>query len=360
VPPRPGRPSPGADPSFGAARRGAIVGRRVDRFVVGTGRCGSTLLSRMLACHPGAVSVFELFNGIDVSVRFAREPIDGERYAALIAAEQPFVTAVLRRGYEVSEIVYPFERGRRRRDEPLPWILVSMLPRLSDDPDALFERVMAHARSQPRQSPVAHHRALFEWLVAHLGRSFWLERSGSSLDYLGELAASFPEARFLHIHRDGREAALSMVHHHAYRLPISLLYDAPLDDGARLSDLGPLDLHAAPTGDDPISRVLASRPPPAVFGRYWCDQVRRGARALRDLEPDRYETVRFEDLVARPREVLESVARFFALPEGGDWIERAAGLVRGMPPDRHPGLPESEAAALDAACRPGQRLLGRA
>ena len=81
----------------------------MDRFIVGTGRCGSTLLSQMLAEHPGALSVFELFNGIDMARRFAPEPISGESYGALIAAEQPFVTAVLRRGYEVAEIIYPFE-----------------------------------------------------------------------------------------------------------------------------------------------------------------------------------------------------------------------------------------------------------
>jgi hypothetical protein len=331
----------------------------VDRFVVGTGRCGSTLLSRMLAEHPGALSVFELFNGIDVARRFAPEDIDGKTYGALIGAEQPFVTAVLRRGYEVAEITYPFERGRHRRDEPLPWILVSMLPRLSDDPDALFDEVMTRVEAHPLQPAVAHHRALFDWLVERLGRSFWLERSGSSFDYLGELIEQFPEARFLHIHRDGPEAALSMVDHHAYRLPISLLYDAPLDDGSRLADLGHLDFQAAPTGEDAISRVLASRPPPAVFGRYWCDQVLHGHGALGGLDPDRYAEVRFEELVERPREELARIADFLRLPDGGDWIDRAAGLVRGIPRRRAMALPEAEREALEAACHPGQVLLGR-
>jgi hypothetical protein len=270
------------------------------------------------------------------------------------------VTAVLRRGYAASEITYPFEEGgRHRRDEPLPWILVSMLPRLSDDPDRLYDALMAEVKAWPRQPAVAHHRRLFAWLVARLGRAFWLERSGSSFDYLGGLAASFPDAKFLHIHRDGPEAALSMVHHHAYRLPISLLYDAPLDDGSRLADLGPLDLHAAPRADDAISRVLASRPPPAVFGRYWCDQVLHGYRALRRVDASRYEEVCFEDLLARPRDVLARIAAFLELPGTDDWIERAAALVRDAPAARAPELPAAERAALEAACRPGQVLLGR-
>jgi len=74
----------------------------MDRFIVGTGRCGSTLLSRMLAEHHAVLSLFELFNGIDGARRFAPAPIPGAELAKLVAAEQPFVTAVLRRGYRGS------------------------------------------------------------------------------------------------------------------------------------------------------------------------------------------------------------------------------------------------------------------
>jgi len=104
----------------------------MDRFVVGTGRCGSTLLSKMLAEHPAVLSVFEFFNGLDMTRRFSQEPVDGKGFARLISQEHPFVTMVLSRGYEVEEITYPFgPDARYTRDQGLPWVLVSTLPRLT-------------------------------------------------------------------------------------------------------------------------------------------------------------------------------------------------------------------------------------
>src|SRR5262245_31917850 len=118
----------------------------MDRFIVGTGRCGSTLLSRMLAEHSAVLSLFELFNGIDGAQRFAPGPLPGAAFARLFAGEQPFINAVLRRGYPVEEVVYPFGDGARyRRGDACPYVLVSMLPRLSREPDALFDAARAFA-----------------------------------------------------------------------------------------------------------------------------------------------------------------------------------------------------------------------
>jgi len=330
------------------------------RFIVGSGRCGSTLLSRMLACHPQVASLFEYFNGIDMSRRFAPEPVPGKHLAELVSAEQPFVTAVLRRGYDVAEIVYPFgEGGRYRREDALPWILVSMLPRLSDDPDALFDAAVEFLRARPERPAPEHHLAFFDWLAHRTGRELWIERSGSSIDYLADLLRVYPDAHFLHLHRDGPETALSMRQHHAYRLPISILYQAPVDSGETLAELGPLDLHAAPSDTDPISRILASRPPAVYFGRYWNDQILHGFEALPQIDPARLLSVRFEELVARPAGTLARIAGFFELPTQPGFVERSASLVRGMPPGRIDALPADERETLVAACRPGMQRLGR-
>jgi hypothetical protein len=333
----------------------------LDRFIVGTGRCGSTLLSRMLAECPEVLSVFEYLNGLDVAKRFAPEPVSGAQFAALVCAEQPFLTAVMRRGYEVPEVAYPFGPGMRyRRGDALPWILANAIPRLCERPDELYDELDAFLRARPAAAAVAHHRALFAWLAERSGRALWIERSGSSIEYLGVLAQAFPEARFLHIHRDGPEAALSMREHHAYRLPISVIYDVPTQDGRRVSELGPLDLRAEPTADDAVSRILASRPPAEYFGRYWSDQLVRGLAARPRIGRERFAELRFEDLVARPRAELERVREFFELgPDRDGWIARAAALVRGAPPRRFEKLPRAQQDALAAACSAGRCALER-
>ena len=335
----------------------------MDRFIVGTGRCGSTLLSRMLSQHPRVLSIFEFFNGLDRVERFRPEPVDGGFLRGLIGAEQPFVNAVLRRGYPVSEVVYPFERPgvRYALGDPVPWLLVTMLPRISDAPDALFDALLAQAVEQPRQPLAQHYRDLFLWLCQRLGKQWWIERSGSSIEYLPALHQLYPDARFLHLHRNGAEVALSMREHHAYRLPISLLYDVPLENGVRVSEAGPFDVRAAPApdGDDVVSRILASRPAPAPFGQYWSDQIERGLARLSDLDRDQYLAVRFEDLVERPAAILGEIAAFFELAgDANGWIEAAAALVRGVPPTRFEGLAAADQRALNTACRQGRELLG--
>jgi len=336
------------------------VSTRIARFVVGTGRCGSTLLSRMLAEHPDVCSIFEFFTGLDWGRRFAGGSVTASDFAELISRPQPVIDAVLRRGYPVEEVTYPLGRGRFARGDTMPWILVSMLPRLTNDPDKLFDELVAFAHGLPEQPLREHYRALFEWLAARSGRRYWIERSGSSIDYLASLYELFPEARVVHIHRDGREAALSMREHHAYRVPISLIYDAPVASGRRPSELGGIDLTAAPRPEDPISQILASRPPVEAFGRYWSDQVMRGAEALKQADSSRFLAVRFEDLIAQPEEVVGRIAAFFGLEGGGGWLARSAGLVHSKPAPRFIQLTDRERAALDAASLPGMIQLGRA
>lgn len=324
----------------------------VPRFVVGTGRCGSTLLSRMLGEHQDLTAIHEFFTGLDWGRRFALGDVSGADLADLIGAEQAVTTQVLACGHTSDEITYPFDKPgvRWKQGDPVPWLQVAMAGWLTDDPDQLYDDLMAYAAARPAAPLSEHYRELFGWLAARTGTSNWVERSGSSIDYVGDLYNLYPDARIVHIHRDGPEAALSIRSHPFFRLALAFLYDGfpeevllnPGDDGREL-----------------IEYAVNTAPPVDVAGKYWCDQVLHGYAALPSIKPEQWLDVRFEDLISEPAEQIARVAAFLDLPLDEGFIERAAGLVGSMPRARMPELTEEEQASLAAACRPGQILLRR-
>jgi len=327
------------------------------RFVVGTGRCGSTLLSRMLSENREVLNVFELFSGIDQFFRFRRDPVDGGELAGRLRQDHPVLTMALRRGAVVPEVVYPFGApgARFAPGEPIPWALGIAIPRVCDAPDALFDELLALVEARPRTTLAVHYREVFAWLARRLGRRCWIERSGTSIEFLGELAEFFPGARFVHLHRDGREAALSMREYPVLRIAVALMYG--LFGEIEYSYEGLTAFERAHGAE--VDRLLRHPPPLELFGRYWSDQIRRGLAAREGLAPDAFLDVRFEELVTRPEPVLRRIADFLEIGSG-EWIARAAALAHGPPPLRYPALAGDERERLDAACGDAMARLGRA
>lgn len=311
----------------------------------------------MLSQNPRLLNLFELFSGIDQFFRFRRDPVGGAELASRLREDHPMLTMVLRRGYEVPEVVYPFGSpgARYGPDDAIPWALAIAIPRITDAPDALFDELLAWVEALPTQTLSCHYRAICDWLTRRLGRECWVERSGSSIDYLGELREFFPDARFVHIHRDGREAALSMREYPVLRLAVAVMYG--LLGEIEYSHDGLVALEKS--DPDAIDRLLETRPPIELYGRYWSDQIRRGHAAMEGLAPEAFLDVRFEDLVVRPREVIARIAGFLEIGAEDEWIGRAVALVRGLPERRHPSLDPDEQERLDAACRDAMALLGR-
>ena len=339
-----------------------MSGPRPARFVVGTGRCGSTLLSRMLAMNAKVLNVFELFSGLEPAFRFATRRVGGRELAGQLRLDHPMLTMVMKRGYDVPEVVYPFDDPgtRHARGDAVPWALAIAIPRITDDPDRLFDELIERVEAAPTRALSRHYRAIFDWLTDATGRQCWIERSGTSIDFLGELEQLFPDARFVHIHRDGREAALSMREYAVLRVAVAVMNGLAGDIDYTHEGLTRLEREDGAA----IDRLLETRPPIELYGRYWSDQIRNGESARRRLPDAICLDVRFEDLVTQPRDELARIARFLELPDdGGDraggWIERAAALSRGMPRLRFPSLANEERERLDAACAASMKLLGR-
>ena len=172
-------------------------------FVVGTGRCGSTMLSELLREHEHVLSISEFFSfttdlGGRIAQGFAPEPIDAAAFWRIVGGAHPKQSTLLRHGVAMPEMLYrPSGSSRFSVDSGVPAILQAVLPHLSSDPDRLFAEVETFVASLP-SAPVAEHYArLFAWLTTRFGKRMWVERSGGSLRVVQRLIDAFPGARFL-------------------------------------------------------------------------------------------------------------------------------------------------------------------
>ena len=126
--------------------------------------------------------------------------------------------AMISDGLRTSEMLYP-QTGRFGPASGIPLVSHYVLPMLGADPDWLFDELAAEVPRWPRRPAAAHYQHLFGYLAKHWdGRSWW---SGPPSPHLIPLLhVQFPVARFVHLHRDGPDCALSMSRHPAFRREI--------------------------------------------------------------------------------------------------------------------------------------------
>jgi hypothetical protein len=232
-----------------------------------------------------------------------------------------------------------------------------MLPTLSNNPDALFAEMIEFVDSLPLQTMAEHFLMLFSWLQKKLGRTYWIERSGDSIELMPDLFRMFPQAKFLHLHRDGPEATLSMFNHSYFQVMVSFFLNPPTREELEQTEYAGLPVHA----DDPISRRLsAGQPSLEQFAEYWNYQLEVGYSVFAKLDASQYLDVRFEDLIADPASVLSRIADFFELPESPGWIEKAAAMADASEVRSNVSkMSSAQLQSLRKACQPGQILLGR-
>lgn len=325
------------------------------RFIVSTGRSGSTLLSRMIAENRKVLALSEFIASVDNAGRFEEGDLTGRRFAEILTADDDLSALIALHGRQSEEILNAGSGHPDTATGRAPSLVRASLPALTDEPEALFAEVIEFVSRQPAQTIARHYTALFEWLCDRLGRECWLERSGMTIRVFSGLRATFPEARFLHLHRDGMEAALSMHAHPWFR--VGIWFDAnPPSPAEALAAIR----SAGKDPDDTISRLYRDPPPVALYGRHWSNAMAHAYRALVQVPPANYRELRFEDMVQDCRAALTGLAEFLELPDDPGWIDRAVALVGRNLRMRAPELPAEEFAALEEACRPGQILTGRA
>lgn len=215
-------------------------------FLVGCARSGTTLLQRIVNAHPQIAVMPELdwitncFH--DGETWLGREGRVTREQAAELAAHKRF------RQFEVSreELL-----GLLGSDEPVPYVVFLC--------------------------------GLFALYGKIKGKPLVGSKTPTYVSRILALHAVWPEAKFIHLIRDGRDVCLSVLNwDHAYRTA---------------------GRHAT-WAEDPVSTVAL----------WWERKVRLGRQRGRTLDPDLYYEVRYEHLIARPAEECAKLCAFLGVP----------------------------------------------
>jgi hypothetical protein len=231
-------------------------GRPPAPFVVGVSRSGTTLLRLMLDAHPDLT----------------------------IPAETHFIPMV------ANECDRLIEEGAST-EEIREGALAKMTghPRWGDfrlDVNEVRERMAAH---DPLTAGDAI-RSFYEACAASEGKSRWGDKSPPYTYKAARIQRAVPEARFIHIIRDGRDVALS--------------------------------LGEVSWGPDDVTEAAEK----------WVSELRKARHRSKNLARGTYMEVHYEDLVTDPEPTLRKIAEFVDLPWDDEMLnypERAAERMRG-------------------------------
>lgn len=223
-------------------------------FIVGVPRSGTTLLRLMLDSHPEMAIPAETH----FLPRLIRRMEEGDRRLRLLRRSGPGRNL---RGRHA-------EAGRR-----IAWELITSHRRWPDwrlDADRLrarFEDIEPFGVAEAA-------RAFYELCAESAAKPRWGDKSPSYRRRMRRIQAVLPEARFVHIVRDGRDVALSLME--------------------------------VPWGPRTVTEAAQT----------WAADIRRARRQATRLR--HYMELRYEDLVAEPDVWLHRVSEFVELP----WDER--------------------------------------
>lgn len=337
-------------------------------FIVSTGRSGSTMLSELLSLHPDILSLSELFNALH-PLGFRKDPVNGPDFWSVLSEPRPRHTAWLRlmeRGLVIDEFRYPLAAALRFRETGIPPLLAMTLPLLTDDADALHEELRVFVESLPEDRVHQQYLRVFQWLCTRLGRRYWCERSGASLSLVHPLSHFFPDAKFIHVFRDGREFALSASRFAPMRMGmISAMYRQRFGAGLYLTptDEIPEDLPPAWRGLLPesfdVDVFQRFELPIERIGMVWSGMIAMGLKMLEQIPAERVLHVRYESMLDAPEAELRRIVHFMdSRLDNASWLAQAAGRIRKNPP-KWMALPAQERMRLESACAPGMALLHR-
>lgn len=260
----------GADVNDAEATR-ELAGERV-AFLVGAGRSGTTLLQKLLCLHPKIAYISNYEN------RFGWAP-DGLACRAIAGRLQAKLGAWFDQGGNAYFVGRPWLKKIFPTPNEGESVFASCGVPLIPAPEYLADATTSSCL-----------RARFERIRRRAGATVFLSKRTANNRRIKLLSAIFPEARYVHLIRDGREVAQS------------------------LSTVEWWDKHTVWwDGRTPIEMQNAGVPRLTVCARNWVRELQELHGQLATVDPSRLLLLRFEDLLSDPLQHLERILRFLGV-----------------------------------------------
>jgi sulfotransferase family protein len=316
-------------------------------IILSSGRCGSTLLSTLIAGEPQTLSVPESLGPVlsHLALLPPAQHVTGAQYWSLLSSSYSESEAMNRVGTVLSglgddgtERSAP-DQGKDERTGGVPPIMLVTLPLIAAHPDLLFAVLAEEVPHFPPQPLGLHHKMLLDLLATLTGKRRWVERSGASSPVAEPLLRAMPDARIVYLTRNIADTARSMSKHVSFQFALAryefhVRYDAdPYHPELRASPMpDPAELPEA------LRRLLPDRITAEALRDLGRDMTRYEAmcanmmslaeQAFADLKPRHLHRIRYEDLVLNPAAELTQLGEFLGFADPAGWAARAARQVR--------------------------------
>lgn len=218
-----------------------------------------------------------------------------------------------------------------------------------------------------------HIRQQFERYSKKAMRDRFLEKTPSNCFRVAFMHRAFPEALFLHVLRDGRDAAASALQRwrskpddgalwrriRQWEVPLTELHHYVPDflREALLRRLQPARGHVWGPRYPGLLEAAANTSPVELCAHQWVESTRCAMRELAQLPPAQVFSFRYEDFVADPGCWLPRILGFAGLPSS-EAVAAAASMTHADSIGAFRRLPEPERKLIEAICLPAMRELG--
>jgi hypothetical protein len=256
-------------------------------FVVGTGRCGTSMFRKLLKAHKNVHLPREthwipvLFNSFGWRSIPHQELLETAKHIYLA------------KGFSTFDLICKNQKV---------------------NPDKFSQDILANLPGNDRCTV----KDFMQTVYALAGKQQQCEIIGDKTpDYglcMTLIQSLWPDAKFIHVYRDGRDVALSMTEvmsfrllaawqiNHWWALSFKKLYEAKLPEAQE---------------EIPIER----------FFWVWHSRIMRTFDEASRLAPGSYMPIRYERILNEPEAILEEVGNFLDFTPDDEWIPKASSIV---------------------------------